>query len=81
MGTARVTFLIDEQGIIEDVIEKVDTKNHADQILNPAAPSPKTKTKKAATKPAKAGKSAPKKVAKKTVSKPVKKVAKKKSKK
>lgn len=33
MGTARITYLIDEQGVIEDVIEKVDTKNHADQIL------------------------------------------------
>lgn len=33
MGTARVTFIIDENGIIEDIIEKVDTKNHVDQIL------------------------------------------------
>ncbi len=33
MGTARVTFVINEQGIIDDIIEKVDTKNHADQIL------------------------------------------------
>jgi len=33
MGTARVTFIINEKGIIEDVIEKVDTKNHAKQIL------------------------------------------------
>ncbi|GIV35950.1 MAG: peroxiredoxin [Cyclobacteriaceae bacterium] len=33
MGTARVTFVIDENGIIEDVIEKVDTRNHAAQIL------------------------------------------------
>ncbi len=33
MGTARVTFLIDEKGIIEKVIEKVDTKNHAAQLL------------------------------------------------
>ena len=33
MGTARVTFIIDEKGLIEDIIEKVDTKNHADQIL------------------------------------------------
>ena len=35
MGTARVTFVINEEGVIEDIIEKVDTKNHADQILNP----------------------------------------------
>lgn len=33
MGTARVTFVINEKGVIEDIIEKVDTKNHADQIL------------------------------------------------
>lgn len=33
MGTARVTYLIDEKGIIEEVIEKVDTKNHTSQIL------------------------------------------------
>jgi thioredoxin-dependent peroxiredoxin len=33
MGTSRVTFVIDENGIIEEVIGKVDTKNHAAQIL------------------------------------------------
>ena len=33
MGTARVTFLIDEKGVIESIIQKVDTKNHAAQIL------------------------------------------------
>lgn len=33
MGTARKTFLIDEAGKIEDIIEKVNTKNHAAQIL------------------------------------------------
>src|SRR5258705_11706121 len=33
MGTARVTYIIDENGIISEVIEKVDTKNHAQQIL------------------------------------------------
>ena len=33
MGTARVTFVIDEKGRIEDIIGKVDTKNHADQIF------------------------------------------------
>jgi len=33
MGSARVTFLIDENGLIEKVIEKVDTKNHAAQIF------------------------------------------------
>ena len=30
----RHTFLIDENGIIVAIIEKVDTKNHAQQILN-----------------------------------------------
>lgn len=33
MGTMRTTFVIDEQGIITDIIEKVDTKNHTAQIL------------------------------------------------
>ncbi len=37
MGTARKTFIISETGIIEDIIEKVDTKNHASQILKPVA--------------------------------------------
>ena len=33
MGTARMTFVIDENGKIERVIEKVKTKDHAAQIL------------------------------------------------
>ena len=33
MGILRYTFVIDEKGKIEDIITKVDTKNHADQIL------------------------------------------------
>jgi thioredoxin-dependent peroxiredoxin len=33
MGTARMTFVINEQGKIEEIIGKVDTKNHAAQIL------------------------------------------------
>ncbi len=33
MGTARVTFIINEKGVIEEVIEKVNTKDHASQIL------------------------------------------------
>ena len=33
MGTARVTFLIDEKGAIEEIIEKVKTKDHTAQIL------------------------------------------------
>jgi peroxiredoxin Q/BCP len=32
MGIARTTFIIDENGIITDIIEKVDTKNHSSQI-------------------------------------------------
>ena len=33
MGTARKTFLIDENRVITDIIEKVKTKEHANQIL------------------------------------------------
>ena len=33
MGTLRRTFIFDENGILERVIENVDTKNHAAQIL------------------------------------------------
>jgi peroxiredoxin Q/BCP len=33
MGTSRVTYLINEDGMIEHVIEKVDTKNHTEQVL------------------------------------------------
>ena len=33
MGTARVTFVIDEEGKIENIIEKVKTKHHTTQIL------------------------------------------------
>jgi len=65
MGTARVTFIIDETGIIREVIEKVDTKNHADQILGGTAPKESAKPKPA------------KKVSPKLVNKVVKKVAKK----
>lgn len=34
MGTVRKTFIIDENGLITDIIEKIDTKNHATQILS-----------------------------------------------
>lgn len=34
MGIARTTFIINEEGIITEIIEKVDTKNHASQILS-----------------------------------------------
>ncbi len=33
MGTSRVTYIIDAQGIITHVFKKVDTENHAAQIL------------------------------------------------
>jgi thioredoxin-dependent peroxiredoxin len=33
MGTIRTTFIIDEKGFIENIIDKVDTKAHAAQIL------------------------------------------------
>lgn len=33
MGLLRTTFIINEEGIIENVLPKVDTKNHAEQII------------------------------------------------
>ncbi len=33
MGTARTTFIIDANGVITDIVDKVDTKEHAAQIL------------------------------------------------
>ena len=33
MGTARTTFIIDEKGNLEEIIEKVNTKEHTNQIL------------------------------------------------
>lgn len=33
MGTLRKTFIFDENGILERIIDKVDTKNHSAQIL------------------------------------------------
>lgn len=33
MGTVRTTFVIDEDGIIENVIDNVKAKEHTDQIL------------------------------------------------
>jgi thioredoxin-dependent peroxiredoxin len=32
-GIQRTTFIIDENGVIEKIIEKVETKTHAEQIL------------------------------------------------
>lgn len=34
VGTLRKTFIFDEKGILERVIDKVDTKNHTAQLLN-----------------------------------------------
>jgi peroxiredoxin Q/BCP len=50
MGTARNTFVIDDKGVIEDIIEKVDTKNHTDQILKKEPAPKKTAAKKTASK-------------------------------
>ncbi len=33
LGTLRKTFIFDEEGILTEIIDKVDTKNHAEQIL------------------------------------------------
>jgi peroxiredoxin Q/BCP len=33
MGTVRTTFSIDEQGVVTHIIEKVNTKDSANQIL------------------------------------------------
>ena len=33
MGTVRTTFVINEEGVIEDIIKKVKTKEHTAQIL------------------------------------------------
>ena len=34
LGTLRKTFIFDEKGILERIIDKVDTKNHTTQLLN-----------------------------------------------
>jgi peroxiredoxin Q/BCP len=34
MGTLRTTFVIDEKGVIENIISKVKTKDHTAQILD-----------------------------------------------
>jgi peroxiredoxin Q/BCP len=33
LGIHRTTFLIDEQGVLVQIIDKPDTKNHAEQVL------------------------------------------------
>jgi peroxiredoxin Q/BCP len=34
MGVLRTTFIIDEKGVIEKIISKVDTKGHTEQIYS-----------------------------------------------
>ncbi len=34
MGVMRTTFVINEEGIIEQIFDKVDTKNHTEQLTN-----------------------------------------------
>ena len=80
MGTARVTFVINENGVLEEVIGKVDTKNHAAQILkggntknvvaektNPAKKSTANTSRKVSKKTA--GKKKATSVAKKSIKK------------
>ncbi|GHN01516.1 peroxiredoxin [Cytophagales bacterium WSM2-2] len=72
MGTARVTFIIDETGKIADIIGKVDTANHTAQILGEASvakPVKKAAKAKPAKKAVKAVKKSVKKVSKKAASK------------
>jgi peroxiredoxin Q/BCP len=33
-GIHRITFIIDEEGVVEQVIDKVKTARHAQQLLN-----------------------------------------------
>ena len=33
MGVLRTTFIIDEKGIIKEIFEKVETKEHTSQII------------------------------------------------
>lgn len=76
MGTARITYVIDENGVISEVIEKVDTKNHASQILGTGpgtAPAKKALPRKEAARQTPAKKAAKKVVAKKATRKTAKK--------
>ncbi len=34
LGIARTTFIIDDKGVIEKIISKVETKSHSEQIFN-----------------------------------------------
>ena len=69
MSTARITYIIDENGVISEVIEKVDTKNHASQILGDTS-APTKVVRKTSSKPIKkVAKKAPKKSGKVTAKK------------
>jgi len=62
MGTARVTFVVDANGQIENIIQKVDTRDHAAQILGaPSSTKPAARAAKKAAPKSKAKKAAPKK--------------------
>ena len=66
MGTARVTYLINEEGIIDEVIEKVKSKIHTAQILGEDIEIPPPSNKmKPTDKPAKGAKKTMIKVVKK----------------
>lgn len=71
MGTARVTYVVDANGVIENIIDKVDTRDHAAQILGTAPALKKTAAPKAAVKkkPAKKAAKPAKKAAKKAAKK------------
>ncbi|HOX84162.1 MAG TPA: thioredoxin-dependent thiol peroxidase [Chryseolinea sp.] len=49
-GTLRTTFVINEEGIIEDIIDKVVSKDHAAQILKELNAPAKTTAKKGTAK-------------------------------
>jgi thioredoxin-dependent peroxiredoxin len=78
MGTNRVTYLINEKGLIDEVIDKVDTANHTQQILELwnmetpiAVQVQNNKATKKATVKAKVPVKAAKKVEKKVVAKAI----------
>src|SRR5882762_8709692 len=60
MGTQRITYIINEKGIIEEIIGKVDTKNHTSQILGSAGVEQKASS---------SGNTMPKKTAKRSTKK------------
>jgi thioredoxin-dependent peroxiredoxin len=69
MGTARVTFIIDENRVISEIIDKVDTQNHAGQILSGGAPGVSAPQKPTTKKPAKKTSTNAKKPVKRAVKK------------